>query len=125
MASTEDLNIEVGVTVTKKLTWQRALQFCLAPVVDGYKGISITRLMSIQFAVLVWVSVTQQLPVSMNTLWLALAAMAAAFGKSTFSFLLTRMQRSDTHTEARTVNETITHTIQERRDTGAGFEATP
>lgn len=76
------------------------------PFVDAHSGdISITRSLAIYFA---WVDGQEigKNGVTMNALWLALACLAAAFGKSTFTFLIDRKRCADTPSIAPT--QTIT-----------------
>lgn len=104
----------------KALVW--AFRFVFALVVDGWEGLSMTRFLAIYFASLVGYSVREQHGViSGNALWLALAAAAIAFGKSTFTFLLRRLSLVSTSADT-TVRE-----IVERRVTsgdGRDFEPT-
>lgn len=91
--------------------------------------ISMTKIIAGYFAYLTGYSITQQHGhVDVNTLWLALASLSAAFGKSTFNFLLSKvaLQSTSTQSDSREVkDERVEHTITERRDVNAGFEATP
>lgn len=70
----------------------RALfRFCVSPIVDTPTGgPSITRLLCIAGFVLLWHSVEKSHPITQTHLWFFVVIMAAAFGKSTFNFLLTR-----------------------------------
>jgi hypothetical protein len=75
----------------------RLIEFCFAPIVDHWKGPSITRILALYFAALVGYVIVSTRAISLNALWLSLASLAAAFGKSTFSFLLQRMQFAGTN----------------------------
>lgn len=68
--------------------------WCCLPFVDTHSGaVSITRVIALYFAWIVGTSIQQSHgAVSLNTFWLALATLAAAFGKSTFGFLLQKVQ---------------------------------
>jgi len=86
-----------------------AFVWLLAPLVDRWHGLSLTRFLAIYFALLCGHTIEQTHSVSINVLWLALATIATAFGKSTFTFLLARMEHKAS------VSEVTVHTIQERR----------
>ncbi len=94
------------------------------PFVDGHTGdVSITRLIALYFAWLVGQSITMKTgELSLNVLWLALAAVSAAFGKSTFGFLLQRMQF---RSESVQVDVHQATEIIDRRKLDQGMEATP
>ncbi len=87
-----------------------AWQWLLAPIVEGWCGISLVRLLCIYFA---W-KVGQQPTITLNALWLALASLAAAFGEKVFVKLINQLsykgrgEQRDT-TERRTT-EVIVHT---------------
>src|SRR3954463_91783 len=99
----------------------RAWQFWLAPFVDRYVGVSITRLIALYFAYLVGLSIRlSHGTVGANALWLGLASIAAAFGKSTFTFLLQRMELKSTSVQTDARSESISTVITERRDPSAG-----
>jgi hypothetical protein len=95
----------------------RSWRFWWAPLVDDYKGISITRVIALLFAGFVGLSIDKQGGVvGANTLWLGLASISAAFGKSTFTFLLSRAEQK-TQAVEQTVNQTVrkvSHEVIER-----------
>ncbi len=100
-------------------TWE----FWLAPLVDDYRGLSITRVIALFFAGLVGVSITMQHgTVSVNALWLGLAAISAAFGKSTFTFLLTKAQLASQSTQStvETVSREVIEHVRSTRDKTTG-----
>lgn len=72
--------------------------WCCLPFVDTHSGaVSITRVIALYFAWVVGQSIHDSHGVvSLNTFWLALATLAAAFGKSTFGFLLQKVQIAST-----------------------------
>lgn len=95
-------------------------RFVFALVVDGWEGLSMTRFLAMYFASLVGYSVRELHGViSGNALWLALAAAAIAFGKSTFTFLLRRISLTSSSVDVN-VNATVRE-IQERRQAGGGL----
>lgn len=95
--------------------------FVLSLLVDKRgEGLSLTRFMAIAYTVLVFKAVVNNHPIGANTLWLALASFAVAFGKSTFTFLLTRASlRSQTTQADVTVAETV------KKDVTLGYQPTP
>ncbi len=108
----------------------RCFQFVTAPLVDGNSGrLSITRCLAVFDTILAGHIIEEHHPLSGTVLTLLIMAMAAAFGKSTFGFFLTRYEMkasvaatvNDTHT----VTETINRQIVERRDASSGTEPTP
>lgn len=101
-----------------------AFRWLFAPLVDGWHGLSLTRFLAIYFALLVGhlTEATHTLPA--NALWLSLAAIAAAFGKTTFTFLLSRMESRATVSQSDARTETISRVIQERRGSFP-YEAAP
>lgn len=112
--------------------YRKSWVWITAPLVDGQEGLSLTRFLAIYFAYLCGQSV--QLSngrISINALWLALAAAAIAFGKSTFSFLLRRLEmrsllsRSEEDSEQRVTINSTQRVIQDRRDASAGIEPAP
>lgn len=102
---------------------RRTWEFWLAPLVDHYQGISITRVIALFFAGMVGVSIVMQHgEIGANTLWLGLAAISAAFGKSTFTFLLSKAQLASAtvqQTVTTVSRETVEH-IRATRDTATG-----
>lgn len=87
-----------------------------APFVDGQEGLSLTRFISIYFAFLVGVSVEKQGGViTWTALWMAMISAAIAFGKSTFTFLLRRVQLGS-------VTSDVTQTIRRERDPALGVD---
>lgn len=106
-------------------TWPaRAWEFCWAPLVDRYQGPSITRVLAAFFAAMCWRSLELGRSIGLNVLWLALACIAAAFGKSTFTFLLERMRYRGAAEQQDVRVDVAVRQVQERRR-GAEFEATP
>lgn len=101
----------------------------VSPIVDKRgEGISLTRLMAIAYTILVFHVVESTHVVGMNILWMVLAGYAVAFGKSTFTFLLTKMEMKATSsaTESITANAAdIIREIKGRRDPKAGVEPSP
>lgn len=79
------------------------------PFVDSHTGdISITRALAIYFAWKAGRVIDYNHGVTLNVLWLCLASLSAAFGKSTFGFLLTRMSyRGEAKQENRTEDITL------------------
>jgi hypothetical protein len=79
-----------------------------APLVDGQDGLSLTRFLAIYFAIMVVHVVESTHTISPNALWVILAIFATAFGKSTFTFLLTKAsiasQTSTTETTTTTID---------------------
>ncbi len=117
--------------------WTKAVPdtfwFVVWPLVDKRgEGVSITRLLVVSYTVMLW-HILESPPsshaITANMLWLALASVAAGFGKSTFSFFLSKVALQS----ATTVTET-THTdvaalvgaMRDRRTAAAseGAEAT-
>lgn len=101
----------------------RSWQFWLAPLVDHYQGLSITRLIAVFFAGLVGLSIyLQGGVVGANALWLGLASISAAFGKSTFTFLLTKAQLASQTTQSTvtTVSKEVVEHIRSTRDKATG-----
>ncbi len=92
---------------------RRAVRWCLAPLVDEWSGLSMTRLLAVGGFLLAAESVLREKPIAQGALWFYLAAVAAAFGKSTFTLLLQRTQLTATLQDTRTT--TVTHAITERR----------
>jgi hypothetical protein len=99
-------------------------------------GFSMTKFIAAYFAYLVGHAIgAQGGAVSVNTVALAFLAGSMAFGKSVMNHLINKYSFTavSTATDARTfeqkdkhiVNETITHLIEERRDSTGGIEATP
>jgi hypothetical protein len=116
-------------TASGRPWYAKAFYWITAPFVDGQEGLSLTRFLAIYFAILVGHLVEHQHAITANTLWLALASIATAFGKSTFTFLLRRLEmrsviaQSDTTSETHVVTEQ--KVIEERRDPVLGIEPTP
>lgn len=95
-----------------------AFQWVTKPLCDHDGQPSITRCLAIYYAILVGHSVehnpTHEL--TTNALWLALASMSAAFGKSTFTFLLSKAQLAATSTQA-TITKYSTAVVEHIRST--------
>jgi hypothetical protein len=94
-------------------------------------GFSMTKMIAAYFAYLVGFSIgALSGKIDTNTLWLALASLAAAFGKSTFNFLLSKvsLQATTTQTDTRSFDrkevdtkiEETKRLITETRDTDTG-----
>jgi hypothetical protein len=99
----------------------RFWRFLLAPFVDEWAGLSMTRILALGGFAVAARAIFLEKPVPQGALWLYLGAVAAAFGKSTFTLLLSRAQLTAT------VSETTTRQITERRDASdvPGTEPTP
>ena len=112
----------------------RTWHFAVGPVAVEHPRLrlSLTKLLAILFAA-VDIAVIHAHGVDGYSLALAIACLAAAFGKPTFQGFLARWSRTDsssattaeTSTTTHTIDEHVTRTIAERRDADAGFEATP
>lgn len=86
---------------------RRAWEFLLAPFVDSYVGISITRLLAIFYALLIWHAVENAHVINNSALTLAIVTLAAAFGKSTFTFFLRRAEFKQSSTQSDATSTTI------------------
>jgi len=110
----------------------KCFRFVSAPLVDGNTGrMSITRILAFIDTAIAAHAIEAHHPISGTALWVLVMAMAAAFGKSTFGFFLTRLQmktavqQTDTKTDTHvTVDESI-KVILDRRNADTGFEVTP
>lgn len=106
--------------------------FFAYPFVDKRgEGLSLTRFMAISFVVLIFHVVESNgvHTISANTLWLALACFAVAFGKSTFTFLLSRMEMKAQNQTVETITTDtakVIEAVRSRRTDAAseGAEAT-
>lgn len=103
--------------------------FLFWPLTDKRgEGLSLTRILAAVFGYVDLHIMEITHSVSGNQLWLALACFAVAFGKSTFTFLLTRiaLRSQSTQTDVKAeITQTI-RTISERRDAGGGlYEPAP
>ena len=98
-----------------------------APLVDGQEGLSLTRFLSIYFALLIGRLVIATHVLTANMLWLAIVCCAVAFGKSVFTFLLTRMTlqsgTQDTTTITGDVSKIIDSVAAARK--GLDYEPAP
>ena len=103
----------------------RTWDWVTAPFVDGQEGLSLTRILSVFYAVIVWHSVESEHGIGLNALWLALASIACAFGKSSFSFLLRRINLMAEVRETSTRTTAESRTIEERRDYDSQIEPSP
>lgn len=96
----------------------------MAPVVDDYKGLSLTRFIAVALIVMVGHEVfVHEKGLTWIDFWVALAAIATAFGKSVFTILLSRV---GLQSQSRDVTEKVDVTlrqIQERREQGKEFGA--
>lgn len=97
----------------------RLVRWFLAPFVDGWEGLSLTRFLAIYFAVVVGHAIEAGHAISGNTVWLAIAAAAIAFGKSTFTFFLRRVSLQSQSTDLTARVETI------KKDATLGYEPAP
>lgn len=98
--------------------------FLFWPLTDKRgEGLSLTRILACAFGCEDLHIMETNHAVTANQLWLALACFAVAFGKSTFTFLLTRIQlRSQTaQVDVKAAVEQTVHVFDEAR----GFEPTP
>lgn len=97
------------------------LRFFLAPLVDGYHGLSLTRLLAVATMAVVWMTAFHEHTLTWVMFWMVLASLAAAFGKGVFVKLLGDVKlgvsgseaiaRTDAHV---TIDETV-KTITDRR----------
>ena len=97
------------------MTWKAlrfllaAIKFVLAPVVDSWRGISMTRLLAASCLLL---ALREQAAhgLTANVVWLMALAIAAAFGKATFTAIASRGSWTGTTTDttARVITEQIT-----------------
>lgn len=98
----------------------RALRFVLAPFVDHWSGLSLTRLLATGFGVAVIAFVWQTRTIPAGAVSLAVFALAAAFGRTVFTAALARWTATASVTQTDTA--AVTRTITERRDATAGIE---
>lgn len=85
---------------------------------------SITRCLVVYDAIMAWHMIEAGHSISGTQLAMHIMAMSAAFGKSTFSFFLTKWSHASTTTDSTVVTDTTTRTITENRASG-DHEATP
>lgn len=99
------------------------VEFVLAPIVDHWIGISLTRLIAMLVVFIVYEqTVGLQMPFTWVHFWAVLAAVSAAFGKTVWVDFL---KRNKNETAGSQVFETVeVREIRERRE-GKDFEATP
>lgn len=97
----------------------RLTKWALAPAVDHWTGISLSRLVTMYFAYRVGVTIAPGTAITTNQAMLALGIIAASFGKSTLQFFLQRTQFKATAVD------TVTTAIRESRMTDQGFQPTP
>jgi hypothetical protein len=122
----------------RAFTWccallEAAWRFVTGPVTVEHPRLrlSLTKLLAIAFAAVDVFVIVQGKSVDGYSLALAIACIAAAFGKPTFQGFLARWTHASTMSDTRssvtthTVDEHVARTIAERRDADAGFEATP
>lgn len=109
-------------------------RFWTAPLTDKPDhDLSLTRGLAIGIFIYVWHTTEAHHAISVNAVVLLILAMAAAFGKATFTFFLTKWKadtsvaetNSTTINKSLTVAKTITEAIQARTDPDRWFEATP
>lgn len=106
----------------------KCFRFATAPLVDGNTGrLSITRCLAVYDTALAAHVVERTHEITGTVLTLLIMAMAAAFGKSTFGFFLTRWQMKQSLAEVKTEStvDVTTRVIAERRNADTGIEATP
>lgn len=90
----------------------RAFKFFFAFLVDGWFGLSLTRLLAIYFG---WMAVEVSVEakhISGNAVIVIVFCLAAAFGKGTFSLALAKWRASSVSTDS-TVNATLRVTSEE------------
>ncbi len=88
----------------------RAWYDCTSQWRDKHSGdLSQTKVLATFFGIMDFYSVMASTAhgITANQLWLALASMACAFGKSTFNFLLTRVSLQTSVEEKRSVSEEV------------------
>lgn len=119
------------------LTWlvvaiSNTFWFLMSPIVDGRgEGLSLTRFLSIFFAILAFHTAEMEHSISTNLLILMITIFAVAFGKSMFSFLLTRLSISMGSNVGTTVATNITAdltkiaSILKQRDPVKGIDPSP
>jgi hypothetical protein len=81
----------------------------------------VTSGVAIFFALIAGYCAIRSLHIDLMVFWFAVLAGAIAFGPATFNHLLDRLEFKASRAE--NVTETVTRTIQERRDPEKGFEA--
>lgn len=126
-----------AVRATKRVSTHLSRRL-FAPITDKPQyELSLTKLLAIGFAIIDLHVIETTHAVTWAEFWLALASLATAFGRSMFLAFLNRVQTTTTGSEnitrtrtessstAVTLDEKITHDIQERRDPSRGFENTP
>lgn len=93
----------------------RVWRWLMAPLVDRWEGLSLTRFLAIGIFVLVWHAVEDRHNMSATTVSLLFLAVATAFGKATFTMLAQRTSITATSTVTDTTNRVITETVAKRR----------
>ena len=81
----------------KKLRWRFA-HFMLAPLVDDWRGLSLTRFVAIALIIILWHAIEGGHIISGNQVWFAVLAVSTAFGKASFELLLARQNFTQTST---------------------------
>jgi hypothetical protein len=77
------------------------------PVVDRSSGdLSLTRCLCVAYTALIWVAIVRKYNITWPMFWLSIAVLAAAFGKSTFGFFLTKVQLGTSVTETKAITKT-------------------
>lgn len=95
--------------------------FVMWPLTDKRgEGLSLTRILACLFSGLAVHVAEETHVITANTLWVILACFAVAFGKSTFTFLLTRISLRSQTTQADVKVDATVRTITERRESGGG-----
>lgn len=104
--------------------------FLLAPVVDHWYGVSLTRLIATAFTVLVMIVSLRTNHIGSGAVTLAIFAIATAFGKTVFTAALQRWGSKSISVDSKTEIDTTTKVdisvreVVERRGDG-DFEQTP
>ena len=98
-----------------------------APLVDGQDGLSLTRFLSIYFALLIGRLVIATNVLTANMLWLAFMCCAVAFGKSTFTFFLMRLSMKSTTKDSVAITGDISKIIDStwKARQGQDYEPAP
>lgn len=95
---------------------RRAWEFVMAPVVDDYRGLSLTRFIAVALIVMVGHEVfVHERALTWIDFWVALAAIATAFGKSAFTLFLHRVGLASASQDVTQTVDVTLRQIQERR----------
>lgn len=105
-----------------------AFMFVFAFLVDGWHGLSLTRMMAI-YVILWTMNIAHDATlITGNDVIVIVFCLAAAFGKGVFEFALMRWRGSVASTDTTVnvkVDETIRKEVAERRDAGKEFGVEP